>query len=389
MTIHLLAITHGDLTSYKVQVRVFGGATGGDLGKDNENTVTTQKWVNLLSLMLDSFKNNGHCVTIDSAYIGDIMAMVGHNVWRINMVGTAQANRTGANIDCTKSMKKGMYNSVCWQHVWRSLCFAVWSDNALVRTLSNFHGPEILEAGMGVLRKKRNGKGKRERTKLEVPCPVQTKDYCVTFHLIDKGNGAEVNYNLGGKSCLHNWFQKLNFWFFNMALNNAYKMYTALVKEHTPERRFLEMGNAVRELTHDLCQGGPAMWKLRAEHPSLTQDMGKLFGWITGRKVRSESLMMPPVQAPPDNYAMLKNQQRRSPWRIHQSKAIMKQGKCCWDNYPGKKVTMVKRPRSSNTHMHCKECSAYLGKDISLCNGFVNGAPVNCQWHYHIYPQLR
>jgi hypothetical protein len=69
-----------------------------------------------------------------------------------------------------------------------------------------------------------------------------------------------------------------------MALNNAYKMYTALVKEHTPERRFLTMGNAVRELTHNLCQRCPAMRKLRAEHPSWTQEMGKLFGWVTGRK---------------------------------------------------------------------------------------------------------
>ena len=43
-----------------------------------------------------------------------------------------------------------------------------------------------------------------------------------------------------------------------MLLNNAYKMYTALVKEHTPKLRFLLMGDAVRELTHDLCQRGDA-----------------------------------------------------------------------------------------------------------------------------------
>ncbi len=134
-TIHSLAITHGDLALYKVHVRVFGGATDEDLAKQNENTVTTQKWVNLLSLMLNDFKNNGHCVTMDSAYMGDIMVMIGHDMWCINMVGTVQANHTGANIDCTKFMKKGTYNSVCCQHVWQSLCFAAWSNNALVRTL--------------------------------------------------------------------------------------------------------------------------------------------------------------------------------------------------------------------------------------------------------------
>jgi hypothetical protein len=151
VTIHSLAITHGDLALYKVHIRVFGGASDEDLDKTNKNTVTTQKWVNLLSLMLDSFKSAGHCVTMDSAYMGDIMAMIGRNVWHINMVGTAQANRTGANVDCTKSMKKETYAIVCCQHTWRSLCFTVWSDNALVRTLTNFYGPMILEAGRGVL----------------------------------------------------------------------------------------------------------------------------------------------------------------------------------------------------------------------------------------------
>jgi hypothetical protein len=63
----LLAITHGGLALFKVHVYVFGGATDGDLGKQNDNTITTQKWVNLLLLMLDDFKNNGHCVTMDSA----------------------------------------------------------------------------------------------------------------------------------------------------------------------------------------------------------------------------------------------------------------------------------------------------------------------------------
>ncbi len=63
------------------------------------------------------------------------MAMIGRNVWLINMEGMAQANHTGANIDCTKLMKKGLYNSICWQHIWWSLCFAMWSNNALVKTL--------------------------------------------------------------------------------------------------------------------------------------------------------------------------------------------------------------------------------------------------------------
>jgi hypothetical protein len=172
-TIHLLAIMHGNLVLYIVHICVFGRATDSDLGEANESTITTQKWVNLLSLMLNNFKNKGHCVTMNSAYMGNIMAMIGRNVRCINMVGTVQANHTVANIDCMKLMKKGMYNSVCWQHIWRSLCFAMWFDNAHVKTLSNFHSLEILEAGMGVLQKKREDKGMRERAKMEVSCPAQ------------------------------------------------------------------------------------------------------------------------------------------------------------------------------------------------------------------------
>ena len=76
---------------------------------------------------------------------------------------------------------------------------------------------------MGVLRKKRDKDGKQERHKTDVPCPAQMKDYCNTFHLIDKGNGAEASYDLGGKSQLHDWSPKLVFRLYNMALNNAYK----------------------------------------------------------------------------------------------------------------------------------------------------------------------
>ena len=169
-------------------------------------------------------------------------------------------------------------------------------------------------------------------------------------------------------------------------------MYTALIKKHTPERRFLRMGDAVRELTHDLCQRGPAMRKKRAEHPSYARDMGKLFGWVTGRKVRSDAkgMMMvmpacPPVEAPMYNYALLKNQQRKSPWRIHQSQAVAKQGKCVWDDCPGKLTCKAKRKCSNQMHMRCEECSAHLGSDVYLCNGYIKGAPVNCHQRYHIY----
>ncbi len=245
---------------------------------------------------------------------------------------------------------------------------------------------------MGVLQKKRDSDGKWERTKLEVPFPAQTWDYCNTFHLINKGNEVDTNYDLRWESGLHNWAPKFIFRLSNMSINNAYKMYKALVKQHMPERRFLDMGNAMRELAHNLCQMGLVMRKLRAEHPSWTWDMLKLFRWKAGRKVCSDAmgmmtvaLVMLQVQEPMVNYVQLKNQQCRSLWHVHQSKAVAQCGKCYWEDFPVKKISTAKCPRSSNTHMHCKESSAYLGKDVFLCNGFVRGVPVNCHHHYHIY----
>jgi hypothetical protein len=134
------------------------------------------------------------------------------------------------------------------------------------------------------------------------------------------------------------------------------------------------------------------MRKLRAEHPSWTQDLGKLFGWVTGRKVRFDAkgmmTVMPaclPVEVATDNYALLKNQQHKSPWHMHQSEAVAKKGRCGWDDCRGKLASKAKRSRGGDTHLRCEECSAHLGKDVYLCNGYVKGAPVNCHRQYHIY----
>jgi hypothetical protein len=52
--------------------------------------------VSLYNFMLESFKHKGHCVVMDSAYMGDAMCQVGQQEeWKINMVGTVQSSRTG------------------------------------------------------------------------------------------------------------------------------------------------------------------------------------------------------------------------------------------------------------------------------------------------------
>ena len=115
-----------------------------------------------------------------------------------------------------------------------NLCYVVWLDNNKVKMLSNFHSPDVLEVGLGMLHKMRVD-GKRDRGKSEVLCPVQMKAYCETFHLIDKGNGAEAHYDMGKESHAHNWSPKLVFQLWNMSMHNAYKIYSALHKQYMPD----------------------------------------------------------------------------------------------------------------------------------------------------------
>ena len=63
-----------------------------------------------------------------------------------------------------------------------------------MKTLSNFHKVEV--AIKGLKRKKKDETGRRELTQTPIDCPVQQKDYCETYHLIDKGNGAEEKFAL-------------------------------------------------------------------------------------------------------------------------------------------------------------------------------------------------
>jgi hypothetical protein len=72
-TMHTICVTDGPLATCKLHARTFGGMADGDLQSCHINTITTQKWVNLMSVLLDSFKGKGHCITMDSAYMGDIM----------------------------------------------------------------------------------------------------------------------------------------------------------------------------------------------------------------------------------------------------------------------------------------------------------------------------
>ena len=200
-TMHTICMTDGPLATNKLHARTFGGKTDNNLQSRHINVVMMHTWVNFVSPLLDNFKGKGHCVTMDSAYMGDIMAQIGQEEWKMNMVGTAQSNQTGANLkDTIDKMKVGTYKSCFWKHGTKHLVYLKWLDNVIVKTLSNYHRAISLDAENGMLRRGKDKNRLREMRQKAVPCLAQTKDSCNTFHLINKGNGKRPNTTWPGQA---------------------------------------------------------------------------------------------------------------------------------------------------------------------------------------------
>ena len=106
--------------------------------------------------------------------------------------------------------------------------------------------------------------GNKEKDQVLVDALEQTVAYCETFHLIDKRNGVELWYVLGkGGSKTHGWTPKISFQFFNITLNNAYWISSALHKRlHQQDSNLshrlkpLTMDEAVGILCWSLLQKG-------------------------------------------------------------------------------------------------------------------------------------
>ena len=75
------------------------------------------------------------------------------------------------------------------------LVFSAWADNAIVKTLSNFCSPVIIQDGV---QRRCKIDGVRQPDPVGVPISEQGVAYCETFHKIDKGNEKKAKYDLGG-----------------------------------------------------------------------------------------------------------------------------------------------------------------------------------------------
>ena len=91
--------------------------------------------------------------------------------------------------------RKGNHESHLWQHNNLPFVFAAWNNNAVVKSLSNFHSPIIIQDGV---QQRIKINKVRQRNPVGVPVPLQQKEYAKTFHKIDKGNSAKAKYYMGG-----------------------------------------------------------------------------------------------------------------------------------------------------------------------------------------------
>jgi hypothetical protein len=117
-----------------------------------------------------------------------------------------------------------------------------------------------------------------------------------------------------------------------------------------------------------------------ALHPKTGIDLSQVLGWTCGKKVRSNSKREVVAektlcQETWLDYKILASMKKKSPWRSHQSVGAKGNARveCCWRKCSGLKSSNVKRTRSYNMVMTCKECSTKTGSNVWLCSGVRGG----------------
>jgi hypothetical protein len=101
---------------------------------------------------------------------------------------------------------------------------------------------------------------------------------------------CETYNDLSTELHLHGWEPKLAACYFNMNLNNAYKILCFLYKKYHPERPvIMPLNKCIHNLTHSLLQRGDPMRKRgTGAPPNPTKDITTSSS-VDGRKVRKDS----------------------------------------------------------------------------------------------------
>jgi hypothetical protein len=171
----------------------------------------------------------------------------------------------------------GGHDSLLFQHNTTDthpLLYAIWGDNNFVGTLSNYHSPIIVPNV--IMRKVRDPITRvRAREATEVHISEQQLDYCDTYYMIDKGNGAEAEYDLATEFHLHGWSPKLSLRYIHMTCNNSYSFFCALYNIiYHQGRTPMELKDCINNVSHSLLQEGDDIrQRSYGAPPSATKDI--------------------------------------------------------------------------------------------------------------------
>ena len=170
------------------------------------------------------------------------------------------------------------------------------------------------------------------------------------------------------------------------------RIYSALHKQYTPDRKCLSMNQCVKELMFDLLQRGDSMRERKAEHPGYTVNLSQILGWTAGRKTRSDAKRMPPPAETTtqvqelSRLEELRKRQKKAPWLIHTPVFSDKRGRCCWEGCPGLIASAgAKRRCGYDSYIHCEQCSAEQGTTVYLCFSTHGKKRVDCHRPYHAH----
>ena len=140
------------------------------------------------------------------------------------------------------------------------------------------------------------------------------------FHLIDKGNGAEAKYELGGQSRTHGWIPKLSCRLFNTNFNNSFRIALPLIEKHNPGRRPVTISEGIKEATRALLQRGNNMRTQAPDHPSPVRDTTSVCDTGCGKRKRLDpkgiittTPKAVPVESVSTKAYKLRNQQKKTP----------------------------------------------------------------------------
>ena len=168
-----------------------------------------------------------------------------------------------------------------WQHGSEFLCYALWSKNNLVQTLSNFHTPKIIDEG---LKRKRKINGVCKIDSAVVPCLHQNINYSETFHLIDKGNDMEAKNHLVGQSKARSYLQ-----LFNMNFNNIYRIHMALMEKSNQGSCPLSMAEGIKKVPRAFLQRGEKVRKRAPDHPPTVRHIACVYDTGYGKRKRTNA----------------------------------------------------------------------------------------------------